>query len=97
MVALMAARGWNDSPSSASSALLTLGCRLLVSTQPALVRTASVSCGVSSSEEAELLAARACRLAAEFRLVAITSISDHRLRVRFVRPDGDEEVLEGGT
>jgi hypothetical protein len=97
VVAMMVTRKSNDSPSLARSALLTSGCRLLASTWPALVRAASVSCGVSSSEEGELLAVTAGRLAAEYGLVAITSVGDNRLRVRFVRQGGDEEVPNGGT
>jgi len=97
LAALVLARHWSDTPFEAASTLLASGCVFLVSTPSALVSATSVSCGVSSCEEGELLSMRAHQLAAKHGLVATVTVGDNRFRVRFARVEANLELPNGGA
>jgi hypothetical protein len=72
-------------------------CRVLASTPPTLISAASMSCGVSSPQESDLLAMWISRLAEEYGLATTVTASDKRLRASFARLAGVEGQPNAGS
>jgi len=95
--ALLACQRRRGTGREAASTLVDPGCRVLTCTPPTLISAVSISCAVSSPEEADLLATRANRLAAEHGLAATVTVVGRRLRAKFVRLDGVQEASDGAS